>query len=600
MNPHQKAKDSTNPSFWKECSFIFLLGFGIYYSHLNYPFQFDSVQFIPDNPVFRNLDQVLNLNYVLKNFFNRGTLFLTFGWNVLWGAFDPFGFHLFNLVLHLYNSILIFFITWHFCQYFKITGVYENSSIKKWVSLGTALLFLVHPIQTESVILVVSRSELLAGSFYLSGFLIFQKLLTPRTNSSNFYQKIGVSLIILLCWLISFSSKQSAITLPAILFAYYFLSQPSNSPALQWLKIWKWKILGLVFIGSTLLFYKLLTDESFLIGPSVAGEIIGRKNYMLSQPTVIVFYYLKLLLFPINLNVDPTMPMIQSLGSFKFWIALSILISSFLVSLKIKWSKPALFSISWFLITLSPSSSIITLLDLAAEHRVYLASFGFFIIFVLVIFWLSDQIKKTVSAKSCQPIFVAILVSVLILNCTLTMKRTSVWSSEINLWHDAEKKSPQKVRPLVNLGRAYTLIGQPEKAIDYYERSLARNSGYFQTHYNVAVLYLNKGQEDKALNHFQKAAGLNPNIADTHIYLANIFLKRKEFQKTTLHLKKAVEINPKNAEAFRTLGAIHFFELNQKSEGVAYFKRSIFLNPNQQGADLIQNLIQQHNKNPNS
>ncbi len=600
MNLHPKAKDSTNHSFWKECSFIFLLGFGIYFSHLNYPFQFDSVQFIPDNPVFRNLDQVLTLDYVFKNFFNRGMLFLTFGWNVLWGDFDPFGFHLFNLVLHLYNSTLIFFITWHFCRYFKVAGIYENSSITKWVSIGTALLFLAHPIQTESVILVVSRSELLAGAFYLSGFLLFQKMLEKPAASNKLFRKIWVSIAILLLWLISFSSKQSAITLPAVLLAYYFLGQPSNSSALQWLNKWRWEILGFIVIGTTLLFYRLLTDESFLIGPSVAGEIIGRKNYMLSQPTVIVFYYLKLLLFPVNLNVDPTIPMIQSIGSIKFWMAISTLIICFLFSLKVKWSKAVLFSFCWFLVTLSPSSSIITLLDLAAEHRVYLSSFGFFVIFVLIIFWMADQIKNTLNTKSIQPIFITILASILILICTLTMKRSFVWSSEINLWHDAEKKSPQKVRPLVNLGRAYTLIGQQDKAIDYYEKSLVRNSGYFQTHYNVAVLYLNRAQKEKALNHFQEAARLNPNIPDTHIYLANIFLKRKQFEKTNLHLKKAVEINPKNAEAFRTLGAIHFFELNHKSEGIAYFKRSLFLNPNQQGADLIRNLIQQHNKNPNS
>ena len=107
-----------------------------------------------------------------------------------------------------------------------------------------------------------------------------------------------------------------------MLLLYFIFGQELESSSIRWLNKWKWKIGFIVLVGIILLFYKLLTDESFLIGPSSAGEDIGRLNYMLTQPSVIVYYYVKLLVFPINLNIDPDILLVTEWWSWKFITAL--------------------------------------------------------------------------------------------------------------------------------------------------------------------------------------------------------------------------------------------------------------------------------------
>ena len=157
------------------------------------------------------------------------------------------------------------------------------------------------------------------------------------------------------------------------------------------LKKWKWLILSIFSVIVGLLFYRLFTDETFLIGPSRTHEMVGRAKYMLSQPAVIVFYYLKMLLFPINLNIDPDIEIVISVLSLSFLIPVLCMALLLVGSFRIFKSRFIFFFLCWFFIILSPSSSIVTLHDLAAEHRIYLSSAG---IFILLAYSASELTRK--------------------------------------------------------------------------------------------------------------------------------------------------------------------------------------------------------------
>ena len=168
-----------------------------------------------------------------------------------------------------------------------------------------------------------------------------------------------------------------------MLLLYFFFGQESESTSIRWLKRRKWVIGFILLVGVSLLFHKLLTDELFLIGESTAGEDIGRLNYMLTQPAVIFYYYFKLLLFPINLNIDPDIQLVTEWWSWKFITALIGIAGLIYFCCRAKENRLLLYFTSWFLIVLSPSSSIVTLSDLAAEHRTYLASYSFYAVIAL-------------------------------------------------------------------------------------------------------------------------------------------------------------------------------------------------------------------------
>ena len=566
------------------CLLISLLGVLFFSNHLNNPFQFDSVAYIVNNANLKNPETLLSFEFWKKEFLARGLLRISLALNAYLDGFRPFGYHIFNLAFHILNALLLFFVLEKSLRRFGMEAVGWGSERIRSVSFFSAVFFLCHPIQTESVIYIMSRSEVIASTFYLAGFLLFQQLLERSSTSHLQYGLYFLSIFLIA--LVGFSVKQIVATLPAIMILYYLCSCPDHSPALQFLKKWRWAITGIIAGVAGFLFYKLLTDETFLIGPSRPEEMVGRAKYMLSQPSVIVFYYLKMLLFPMNLNIDPDIAVVTSLLSWNFLLPMFCIAFLLLCSLKVFKTRFVFFFLCWFFIILSPSSSIVTLHDLAAEHRTYLASAGIFILFACGVAEVTCRWGET------RPLNITLIFCVFALGI-MTMKRNAVWQSELSLWQDTHQKSPHKLRPLINLARAHSLEGNSEKAIQYYQESLVKGPGVFATNYNLGALYLEKGLVTDALRHFQLASRIEPEIPEPFAKLGEIYLSQKNFKLADSYFKRAVELNPRSSKVFKNLGVVNFYHLNRPKQGLAYFTRSLNLDPGQPEADKIRELLAQ-------
>ncbi len=579
-----------NPKFSQTvfgyCLFISLLGVLVFANHLNNPFQFDSVPYITNNINLKSPESLLTADFWKSEFMARGLLRMSVALNAYLDGLRPFGYHVVSLAFHMLNSLLLFFVLEKsFRRFGFITKGWDKKRIQK-ISFFAAVLFLCHPVQTESVIYIMSRSEVLASTFYLIGFLIFQQLL-ERTSTSPIQYALYI-LIIVVVALLGFSVKQIVATLPATMLIYYFSSCSEHSPAWQFIKKWKWLVMGVFSVLGGLLFYKLFTDESFLVGPSRTDQMVGRVKYMLSQPGVIILYYLKKLLFPINLNIDPDIEIVTSLLSWSFIFPVLCIAFLLVISLLIFKNRFIFFFLCWYFIILSPSSSIVTLHDLAAEHRIYLASAG---IFILLAYWASVVTCKGMAIPSQK---VAIIFYLLVgIMSVLTIERNTIWQSELSLWKDTYKKSPHKLRPLINLARAHSLLGDKEKAIKYYEQALVKGPWIFVPNYNLGDLYLEKGLLDDAIPLFLNASRIAPGIPETFAKLGEIYLMQKKFKLADSYFKHAVELNPRSATVFKNLGVVNFYHLNKPKQGMAYFSRSLNLDPSQPEADKIRKLLNQ-------
>ena len=579
---------------FSSCLFILVLGGLVYGNHLQNPFQFDTVAYITNHHRLDNINEQLNINYLWKEFIHRGLLQISLAFNVHLDGFRTFGYHLINMLLHLINSVLVYFVTLGIWSYLGSINSQSKDDETRFVALFTAVFFLIHPIQTESVVYIMSRSEVFAATFYLSSFLLFQ-IYVVRDRPIKIAFKILVLFLISTAFILGFSVKQTVITLPLMLLLYFIFGQESESTSIRWLKRRKWGIGFIIMIGVSLLFHKLLTDELFLIGESTAGEDIGRLNYMLTQPAVIFYYYFKLLLFPINLNIDPDIQLITNWWSWKFITALTGIAGLVYLCCRAKENRILLYFICWFLIVLSPSSSIITLSDLAAEHRTYLASYSFYAVLAYCVYKVPQLVLPNHSTR-CKNIVLVISIFVSIIFSGLTIQRNKIWASEVLLWNDTVNKSPQKIRPVINLGHAYTTAGNIDLAIKYFEKALALNPNIFATNYNLGNLYLKRGGEEDALRLLQTAALIRPKIPETHELLGEIYLKRKQIELAEFHLKRAVEIKPDYAISMRNLGLIYYFHLNKPEEAAAYFSRALSIDPNQKQADIIRILIKKIRK----
>lgn len=575
-----------SPTVIGYCLLISLLGVLIFANHLNNPFQFDSVAFITNNAKLQNPETLLTTQFWKNNYLDRSLISMSLALNAYLDGFRPFGYHAFNLAFHIFNALLLFFVLENSFRHFCLNTIGWDSQRIRTLSFFAAVLFLCHPIQTESVIYIMSRSEVLASTFYLAGFLLFQLLLQRATTSR--LQCAFYFLIIFLVTLLGFSAKQTVATLPAVMILYYLFGCPDDAPAWQFLKKWKWPILGILSSALGLLFYKLFTDETFLVGPSRTEEMVGRAKYMLSQPDAIIFYYLKKLLFPINLNIDPDIEVITSLLAWNFLIPMLCIAFLLIGSLKIFKSRFIFFFLCWFFIILSPSSSIVTLHDLAAEHRVYLASAG---IFILLACGISEITRKWNYAQPLQSPAIFIFCVLVGIFGILTMKRNTVWQSELSLWQDTYQKSPHKSRPLINLARAHALGGDTETAIKYYQESLVNAPRVFASNYNLGDLYFKKGLVADAIRHFTLAGGIEPEIPESFIRLGEIYLMQEKFKLAHSYLMRAAELQPGNSRVFKNLGVLNFYHLNNHKQGLAYFSRSLTLAPDQPEAEKIRQLL---------
>jgi tetratricopeptide (TPR) repeat protein len=570
------------------CLLIVLLGIIVFGNHLKNSFQFDSVAYVVNNQNLKNPEEMLTLDYWERGLFSRSLVQMSLAMNAILGQMQPFGYHLFNLTFHIFNALLIFFVTRKTCLDLSPEFKPLSREPVRVLSLFTALLFLCHPLQTESVVYIMSRSEVLSATFYLGGFYLFQTCVESGPKISPAIKYIGLPPLLGMIFLTGFSVKQTLITLPAVLLLFSLCRADAQSGPIKFLKQWRWVLTGIVLLAGILLLRKLLADETLLIGPSNPDEMVGRKNYLLSQPSVLIFYYLKLLLFPFNLNIDPVLPVVADLFSSRFLVPLAGIGAMLYLTARAKKTRIYFFCVAWFFILISPSSSIVTLHDLAAEHRTYLAAYGFYLLFVLGVFQL--RVKKR-----------AVFFVLVILTCSLglmTVKRNLVWRSEVTLWEDTRKKSPAIVRPLINLGRAYGEAGETKRAIYYYEKSLALAPGVFASNYNLGDLYLTKGRVDTALQLFHRAEKIDPQVPEVQAKLGEIYLDKKQFELALGYFKKAVELNPKYPSVLRNLGILNYFHLGRPQEGIAYFSRSLTLDPDQPEAEKIRQIVTRAHRQP--
>lgn len=351
-----------------------------------------------DNPSIVENWQIKQLN--MTNFLNllkggtRPVVNLSLLLNYQLSGLNVVGWHIFNISLHIFNSIFVYLlIQWTL----KLPALDERYGYRaSRMALFGALLFALHPIQTESVTYIISRTELLASFFYLATFLLFIK--GALTQKFTWY--VGAFCTAFL----AMGSKEWSVTLPAtlLLYDYLFLSDRSVKPVLSRLKAH-----ALVACSWGLLIYTMSSTKMSGAGFGVVGtNNITPWNYLLTSCNVI-WTYLRILILPINQNLDYGYPWAKSL--FEFPTILSVLghIGVFAAALWLyvnkKWTLLP-YGVAWFYITLSPTQSFVPILDVIFEHRVYLPSIGFFIVFIAVFESVFDWAAKRKATGTDQAV----------------------------------------------------------------------------------------------------------------------------------------------------------------------------------------------------
>jgi hypothetical protein len=311
----------------------------------------------------------------------RFITFLTLALNYHFNQLNVFGYHLFNLAVHLGCAVLVWWLT---LLTLSTPAMKENKIARHddIIALFAGLIFVSHPIQVEAVTYIWQRTASMAALFYLASLCLYVKSRLLRNSPKGeviFYTGS------LLMAIMAMFTKENTITLPLMILLY-------EVSFFEVKKIFNWKritpfLLTLFIIPATMLLFKndrFQEIQGVIKGPGGISPI----HYLLTQFRVMITY-IRLVFIPLNQNLDYDYPILKN------FFDLQVLISFVSLTAILFWAKQLFakyrllsFSIFWFFLTLLPESSILPLKDVIFEHRLYLPMAGASMFLVSGIYYL--------------------------------------------------------------------------------------------------------------------------------------------------------------------------------------------------------------------
>lgn len=545
---------------------------GVYSFSLQYAFQFDDIDNIVKHFKIRT-------NTFSELFFS-GTRWLSYWINAVhysFGKFDPWSYRLFNVALHCCTGMLVFFV--------YMLGLSSRSTydfFKKHALLlatMTAGLFLLHPVQTQTVSYVIQgQLEGLAAFFVMS--MIFLFLVFNRVHQKYFRYGLMSILWFLACF--SSGTKEIAIVSPALLILvdWFFVACGSWTSLKNRLWIHALITVTVLFWYVYFLRFKFFVDVFSFSAASHAtiGNLVTQKtcetitpfSFALAQPKVIL-HYLWMFICPFFLSVDYDYRIPASFFSADCLlpcICLGIMLYCIQRVCRPLHSHLGVFATVWFLICILPRASFIPSSELVADYKTYLGSVACMFALASGIVWISEKTYvywHTVFLRSLDPARVkqGLLFSFLLALGISTWQRNQVWSSGLAFWADVIRKAPQKARAYNNYGFELASYKQFQEAIPYFQKAVELDCAYADAYNNMAVSYGQLGQEKLALQSLQKCLEWNPSNAQAYNNLASFLLRQQQvdeqsYAAATAALHKALELCPHYGKALYNLGRIAY------------------------------------------
>ena len=485
------------------------VGVAVYLNSFSVPFLFDDFYHIVENPRIRDL---LNPVTVLTST-TRPVVALTLAVNYALGGLDVFGYHLFNLGVHLLAALTLFGV---------IRRTLLSERLKKQtgdqateLALVASLLWLVHPLQTESVTYLIQRGESLMGLFYL---LTLYCVIRGRHGLS------------VLCCALGMLAKPVMVTAPAVLLVYdrIFLSSSWKELFRKRGKLYlglaaAWLALPVVLIGGAQEYQGLVGMHLQKVSPSA---------YLWTQPGVIL-HYLRLSFWPHPLVLDYQWPIASGFKQILI-PATAVLGLLALTAWGLRRHPAAGFLGIWFFGILAPTSSFLPVVDPAFEHRMYLPLAAVILAFLAGLRFLLGR----------RLLFWAVPLALIPLLTLATVRRNEAYGDPVLFWQEEVSGRPGNARACVNLGAALQAAGRSSEAADAFRSALAIRPDFSDAHNNLGYLLLLQGKPEEAYPHYQEALRLSPNSSMAHKGMGMTLQKMGRMEEAAAEYAEALRLNP--------------------------------------------------------
>jgi Flp pilus assembly protein TadD len=493
---------------------------------------------------------------------NRPLANISFTLNYYFHDYNVVGYHAVNIIIHIFNGMLLYL----FVKATLATPVIQSNAQKYgWVPYVTAVIWLVHPIQTQSVSYIVQRMNSMATMFYVLSMLLYASGRMGEDGRKRILLFTGAAV----SGVLALGSKEISATLPFFIFLYeWFFFQDLK---------WNWfkkKIPLVIAMGGFLILLSIIYFRGNPLEQLLAGYTthhLDMVQRVLSQFRVMIFY-ISLLIWPhpgrLNLDHDfqPSYTLVDPISTvFAIVAILALLGLAFFLARK---ERLLSFCILWYLGNLVIESSFIGL-ELAFEHRNYLPS-------MLMVFMVVQLSFRFVKPKWLAALMLFAVATVF---AFWTVERNDVWRAPELIWLDSAEKAPQNPRPLNNLGVALANQGRYQEATEQYHKALRLNPKYADAYANLGYALARQGKIEDAISHFETALKIKPNYHEAHSNLGIALAIDGRQQEAIAHFRIAININPNFAEAHNNLG-VALMRQRQLQAARIHFSTALQLDPN--------------------
>jgi protein O-mannosyl-transferase len=545
-----------------------VLGVCAYGPALTGPFIFDDYALPFRNPAFRGESLLDWINTV------RPVLMSSYWMNFqISGRDSTLSYHLINLIIHCMNTLLAGAILLRLLLLARREETdqseqdemparlpsFSAGSKEMLLAVFGAGVFLLHPLQTESVSYIAGRSESLSAFFCLAALTVF---LYRRRMAISWTAASAV----LILFAAAAATKEHTVALVGILvmtdlFLYRGISlEPIRR---------NWRLYAPLGVGAAFAvmaaFWVLQRSDS--AGFAVAG--LPWNHYFFSQLRVWLFY-VQLFLFPAGLTVDHDFAVSTTLLDHGSALAAGVWIAAVAAALHYFRKYPlAGYGLLFYLILLAPTSSVVPIKDLVAERRMYLPLLGLIL--------LALEALRRMRAASVSG-FTA-LASVLALLATVTYERNKDWADPVRLWNSAIAEAPAKPRPYGNLASHYLAQRKCVQAAEVASHAsgvlAGKEDAYLLTTWGLALDCMGRKQE--AIQKLQTAAWLQPG-APVYAALGRIHLDLGQLREAEGVLARAEQADPGWEMTYVYRGLVHSAR-NQLDAAAAEYRRALAVNP---------------------
>lgn len=494
-------------------------------------FLFDDAAEITQNDTITSLRP-------LSRFFDNNTrplASLSFALNYALGGLDPLGYHLVNLIIHLLAGLMLFAIL------LRLVPMLHRDqppisppqrAADSAISLVVAMIWLVHPLQTQAVTYIVQRSESLAALFCLISFYAFLRACTARDPTVRApTSRFTWAFVTTAACALGMATKQTALVMPVILFLFdWIVIAPRQGT--RTLHRWPLHLLiaaaWIVPLINGTFGAAVGTDPHAVTGFAFKG--ISPVDYLKTQAGVIL-HYLRLTIWPHPLCLDYDWPIARAPMQFVPHGLVILALLGTAVALSVRRNLLG-FALVAFFVLLAPTSSFIPIKDVIFEHRMYLPLAP---IIAILVFG-AVHVAQVRWRRLRIPLVMLITASLL----AMTFLRNRDYRDPVTMWTDVVTKQPTNARAFNNLGNALSLAGRNDDARRAFETALRLDPNHADASYNLGRLLHDAGHPRESIPLYRRAQAAAPDDIESSIQLGNALTDLNDLVGAAAEFERAI------------------------------------------------------------